>query len=87
MEEEVVSRWEEGRRRVEVCPKGPEGLDRSKGGDLLDSLFVVGDFVARRALLAEPENPSVRGERRGGRMRGSVVGWRRDVRTCCVEDV
>ena len=59
VEEEVVRRREEGRGRMEVRPEGPEGLDRGKGGDLLDALFVVGDLVSRRALLAEPEDPSV----------------------------
>ena len=49
---------------MQVRPEGPEGLYRSKGGDLLDALFVVGDFVTWRALLAEPENPSVRGHQR-----------------------
>ena len=59
MEEEVVRRWEEGRGRMEVRPEGPERLDRGKGGDLFDALFVVRDLISRRALLAEPEDPSV----------------------------
>jgi hypothetical protein len=66
VEEEVVSRGEECRGRVQVRPEGPEGLYGSKGGDLLDALLVVGDLVTWRALLAEPENPSVWGSR-GGR--------------------
>jgi hypothetical protein len=59
VEEKVVRRRQQGRGRMKVCPEGPEGLDRGKGGDLLDALFVVGDFISRRALLAEPEDPSV----------------------------
>jgi len=59
MEEEVVCRGEESRGRMEVRPEGPEGLYRGKGGYLLDSLFVVRDFISWRALLAEPEHPSV----------------------------
>ena len=88
VEEEVVSRGQEARRRVQVRPEGPEGLDGSKGGDLLDALLVVGNFVARRALLTEPENPSVRGTgwSSPSRMRGLVVGRRKDVRTCCGGD-
>lgn len=59
MEEEVVRRREEGRGWVEVSPEGPEGLDGRKGRDLLDALFIVRDLVSWRALLAEPEDPSV----------------------------
>jgi hypothetical protein len=59
MEEEVVCRGEESRGRMEVRPEGPEGLYRGKGGYLLDALFVVRDFISWRALLAEPEHPSV----------------------------
>ena len=59
VEEEVVGRREEGRGRVEVCPEGPERLDRGKGGNFLDALLVVGNFISRRALLAEPEDPSM----------------------------
>ena len=84
MEEEIVSRGEEGRGRVEVGPEGPEGLDGSESGDLLDALFVVGDLVTRRALLAEPENPSVRGARRSSP--GRTQGRSLDVRTCCGGD-
>jgi hypothetical protein len=61
VEEEVVSRREECRGRVQMRPEGPERLYGCKGGDLLDALLVVGDFVTGRALLAEPENPSVWG--------------------------
>ena len=69
-------------------PERPEGLDGSKGGDLFDALFVVGDFVTRRALLAEPEDPSVwgMGLSSPGRIGQSVVEWRKDVRTCCEGD-
>jgi hypothetical protein len=59
VEEEVVRRREEGRGRMEVRPEGPEGFNRGERGDLLDALFIVGDFVPWRALLAEPEDPSV----------------------------
>jgi hypothetical protein len=59
VEEEVVRRWQEGRGWVEVRPEGPEGLDRCKGGNLLDTLFIVGNFISWRALLAKPEDPSV----------------------------
>jgi len=59
VEEEIVRRREEGRGRMEVRPEGPEGLDRGKGGDLFDALFVVRDLISWRALLAEPEDPSV----------------------------
>jgi hypothetical protein len=59
VEEEVVRRREEGRGRMEVRPEGPERLDGRKGGDFFDALFVVRDFVSWRALLAEPEDPSV----------------------------
>jgi hypothetical protein len=59
MEEEVVCRGEESRGRMEVCPEGPEGLYRGKGGYLLDALFVVRNFISWRALLTEPEHPSV----------------------------
>lgn len=59
MEEEVVRRGEESRWRMEVRPEGPEGLHRGKGRYLLDTLFVVRDFISWRALLAEPEDPSV----------------------------
>jgi hypothetical protein len=79
VEEEIVSRWEEGRWRVEVCPEGPKGLDGSKSGDLLDALFVVGDLIARRALLAEPENPSVREEK--GWSDARVGRWMAEGRT------
>ena len=61
MKEEVVCRREESRWRMEVRPQGPEGLYRGKGGNLLDALFVVRDFISWRALLAEPEHPSVCG--------------------------
>ena len=61
MKEEVVCRREESRWRMEVRPEGPEGLYRGKGGNLLDALFVVRDFISWRALLAEPEHPSVCG--------------------------
>ena len=84
MEEEVVSRGQEARRRVQVRPEGPEGLDGSKGGDLLDALLVAGDFIAWRALLAEPEDPSVRGARRSSP--GRTQGRSLDVRTCCGGD-
>ncbi len=79
VEEEVVGRGQEGRGRVQVRPEGPEGLDGNKGRDLLDALLVVGDLVTRRALLAEPEDPSVRGAgwSSPGRTHGPVV------RTCC----
>ena len=62
-EEEVVGRGEEGRGwvQVQVHPERPEGLDRGKGKDLLDALLVVGDLVAWRVLLAEPEDSSVEG--------------------------
>ena len=62
-EEEVVGRGEEGRGwvQVQVHPERPEGLDRGKGKDLLDALLVVGDLVAWRALLVEPEDSSVQG--------------------------
>jgi len=59
VEEEVVRRREKDRGRMEVRPKGPEGLDRSKGRDLLDALFVVSDLISRGALLAEPKDPSI----------------------------
>jgi hypothetical protein len=59
MEEEVVCCGEESRGWMEVCPEGPEGLYRGKGRYLLDALFVVRDFISWRALLAEPEHPSV----------------------------
>jgi hypothetical protein len=59
VEEEVVGCGQEGRGRMEVGPEGPKGLDRGKGGYLLDALFIVGDFISWRALLAEPEDPSV----------------------------
>ena len=61
VEEEVVGRGQEGRGRVQVHPERPEGLDRGKGKDLLDALLVVGDLVAWRVLLAEPEDSSVEG--------------------------
>ncbi len=61
VEEEVVRRGEEGRGWMEVRPEGPERLDRGKGGYLLDALFVVRDLISWRALLAEPEDPSVCG--------------------------
>ena len=61
VEEEVVRRGQEGRGRMEVRPEGPEGLDRGKGGYFLDALFVVGDLIPWRALLAEPEDPSACG--------------------------
>ena len=59
VEEEVVRRREEGRGWMEVGPEGPEGLDGRKGRDLFDALFIIRDLVSRRALLAEPEDPSV----------------------------
>lgn len=59
VEEEIVSGGKEGGRRVEVCPEGPEGLDRAKRRDLLDALLVVCDFCAGTALLAEPEYPGM----------------------------
>ena len=59
VEEEVVRCGQEGGGRMEVRPEGPEGLDRCKGGYLLDALFIVGYLVSWRALLAEPEDPSV----------------------------
>lgn len=72
VEEEVVRRGEEGRGRMEVRPEGPEGLDRGKGGYLLDALLVVGDLIPWRALLAEPEDPSVcAGQSPRHRTRGS----------------
>ena len=72
MEEEVVRRGEEGRGWMEVRPEGPEGLDRGKGGYLLDALLVVGDLIPWRALLAEPEDPSVcAGQSPRHRTRGS----------------
>ena len=46
---------------MKVRPEGPEGLYRGKGGYLLDALFVVHNFISWRALLAEPEDPSVCG--------------------------
>ena len=72
VEEEVVRRRQERRGRVEVCPEGPEGLDRGEGGDLLDAFFVVGDLISWRALLAEPEDPSVRGTVNPSGQPGSV---------------
>lgn len=59
VEEEVVRCREEGRGWMEVSPEGPEGLDGRKCRDLLDALFIVRDLVSWRALLAEPEDPSV----------------------------
>jgi hypothetical protein len=59
VEEKIVRRREEGRGRMEVRPEGPEGLDGGKGRDLFDALFVVRDLISRRALLSEPEDPSV----------------------------
>jgi hypothetical protein len=61
MEEEVVGCGQESRGRMEVRPEGPERLDRGKGGYLLDALFIVCDLISWRALLAEPEDPSVCG--------------------------
>ena len=59
MEEEVVRRGQESRWRMEVRPEGPEGLYRGKGGYLLDAFFIVCNLISWRALLAEPEYPSV----------------------------
>jgi hypothetical protein len=59
VEEEVVRRREEGRGRMKVRPEGPERLYGRKSGDFFDALFVVRDLVSWRALLAEPEDPSV----------------------------
>jgi hypothetical protein len=39
--------------------EGPEGLDAAEGRDALDAVLVAHDFVPRRALLAEPEHPTV----------------------------
>ena len=88
VEEEVVRCREEGRGWMEVGPEGPEGLDGRKCRDLLDTLFIVRDLVSWRALLAEPEDPSVfRGS-------GTIITashalvldvstrGKRDVRTC-----
>lgn len=80
VEEEVVRCGQEGRGRVQVRPEGPEGLDRGKGGYLLDALLVVGDLVPWRTLLAEPEDPSACGGGQHDVVRAgprSVVGWRR----------
>lgn len=42
---------------------------RTERGDLLDSLLVADDFIARRALLPEPKDPSARhGVVNGARM-------------------
>ncbi len=88
VEEQVVCRRLQRRRRRQVCPERPERLDLqirtrrrsvlrtlarsqeeaygAEGGDLLDTLLIANDFIARRALLPEPEDPSEKGARSKG---------------------
>lgn len=46
----------------------------AEGGDFLDALLIVRDFVPWRALLAEPEYPAARAEDTKGKLKRSEQG-------------
>lgn len=73
VKEQIVCRGQEARGWVYVRPEGPERLDRAKGRNFLDTLFVIGDSRPRTSLLAEPEDPNTYVG--GGARQGSRYGW------------
>ena len=52
-------------RVIKMEPTTFAGTHRAEGGNLLDTLLVVRDFIPRRALLAEPEHPAAPTRRQG----------------------